>query len=110
MDLQQENLGLSGAHLEELRSKLNIIVNAAGTVEFDTRLDIATDINVRGPLLLMKLAATCQKFEAFCQVSTLFALSDKLGFIDEKIYESGHDWHKEYQKISTMNASEIISS
>lgn len=56
MNLQKENLGLSPQMRDDLYNNLNVIINCAGTVEFDTRLDIATDINVRGTLLLMKLA------------------------------------------------------
>ena len=66
LDLSKSNLGLSPQMEEELLGNLNVIINSAGTVEFDTRLDIATDINVRGPLLLMKLAEKCVNFECFC--------------------------------------------
>ena len=50
------------------------------------RLDLQTDINVGAPLMLMKLAQKCLKFETFCHVSTTFAMSDKTGFIDEKTF------------------------
>ena len=89
MDLALPNLGLSKEMRQELIENLNIIINSAGMVEFNTRLDIATNINVTGPLLLMQLAEKCHNFEGFCQVSTLFALSDRTGFMEEKIYESG---------------------
>lgn len=56
MDLTKSNLGLSPLQRDDLIQNLNIIVNSAGTVDFDTRLDIAVDTNVRGPLLLMNLA------------------------------------------------------
>jgi hypothetical protein len=39
---------------------------------------------VRGPLVLMKLAEKCKNIEVFCQISTLFSISDNIGFIDEK--------------------------
>jgi hypothetical protein len=48
------------------------------------RNDISTEINVRGPLVLMKLAEKCKNIEVFCQISTLFSISDNIGFIDEK--------------------------
>ena len=65
LDLTLENLGLTPQIEQELIENLNVIINAAGTVEFDTRLDLATDVNVRGPLLLMKLAERCKRFECF---------------------------------------------
>lgn len=93
-DLSKNILGLTPAQHDDLLQNLNIIINSAGPREFDTRLDIAADINVRGPLLLMKLAEQCPNFEAFCQISTLFAVSDKMGFIDERMYsgDTEHDW------------------
>jgi alcohol-forming fatty acyl-CoA reductase len=93
-----------------LYNNLNIIINSAGTVEFDTRLDIATEINVRGPLLLMELAQKCANFESFVQVSTLFAVSDNTGFIDEKIFESRHNWLEEYEQICNSNITEITDT
>jgi len=53
-------------------------------------------VNVTGPLMLMSLAEECHNFEGFCQISTLFTLADKTGFIDEKGYESTKDWKGEY--------------
>ena len=66
MDLTKDNLGLNPGQIEELKTNLNIIINAAGNLEFSTRLDHAVDINVRGPLKLMMLAEQCANFETFC--------------------------------------------
>lgn len=77
-------------------------------MEFDTRLDISTKINVTGPLKLMQLAKECPNFEVFCQVSTLYGFVDRTGFIDEKIaYPSDHDWVKEYERIKNTNHVDI---
>ena len=59
MDLSKDDLGLTPAMKDELLQNLNIIINSAGCVEFDTRLDIQVDTNVRGPLKLMGLAQQC---------------------------------------------------
>ena len=56
LDLSHDDLGLSKQMKEELIQNLNIIVNSAGCVEFDTRLDTQVDTNVRGPLKLLGLA------------------------------------------------------
>ena len=76
LDLSKENLGISKKDHDDLLQNLNVIINCAGTVEFDTRLDLATTINVTGPLKLMQLAEQCQNFEAFCQISTTFAVCE----------------------------------
>ena len=77
-------------------------------MEFDSRLDVQADINVRAPLLLMELAEKCHNFQAFCHVSTLFALCERTGFIDERMYESDHDWHAEYERITQMSPTEVV--
>ena len=110
MDLSRDDLGLSKQMKEELVQNLNIIINSAGCVEFDTRLDIQVDTNVRGPLKLIGLARECQNFECFTQVSTCFALCDKIGFIDEKMQESPHVWEKEYQDLLQMTHKQIIEN
>jgi hypothetical protein len=57
--------------------------------------------------LLFDLAASCQSIECFCHVSSLYALSDKVGFLDEKFYNSGHGWQLEYLKIQEMDQDNI---
>ena len=82
---------------------MNIIINAGGTSDFNARLDIAKDLNVRAPRKLMELAEKCHKFEMFCQISTLLALSDRSGFIDEKMYESSHNWEADCKRIESTH-------
>lgn len=109
MDLSQDNLGLTPARYDDLLQNLNIIINSAGNIGFDTRLDIATELHVRGPLLLLKLAEQCPNFEAFCQISTLFAVSDKTGFIEEKYNsDSEHDWQSDYERIRNMSRVDLL--
>jgi fatty acyl-CoA reductase len=62
MDLSASDLGLTTQMRQELVENLNIIINSAGSVEFDTRLDIATKINVAGPLRLVQLSEQCHNF------------------------------------------------
>lgn len=59
MDLRKADLGLSVKQREDLVANLNVIINSAGTVEFDTRLDLATSVNVTGAVALMQLADQC---------------------------------------------------
>jgi hypothetical protein len=52
--------------MDDLQQNLNIIINAAGTSDFNSRLDVAVDMNVSAPLFLLELAEKCHKFEMFC--------------------------------------------
>ena len=86
-----------------LISNVNIIINAAGTSQLDTQLDTSIKKNVKAPLYLLDFAQQCHQLEAFCHVSSLYALADRTGFIDEKMYASNHDWPNEYQNICGMS-------
>ncbi len=61
---------------EALLKDLNIIINCAGSTEFNNTLDSATKINVSGPLKLLKLAEECRNFECICHISTCYAICD----------------------------------
>lgn len=110
MDLSKPDLGLNPATRDELVNKLNVIINSAGSVEFNERLDRQVDTNVRGPLNLLKLASECHNFECFAQVSTCYAICEKIGFLDEKMHESTHIWEQKYQQILQMNYEEVMQN
>jgi thioester reductase-like protein len=90
-------MGLSDKDMELLVAEVSVIINCAGTTDFNTRLDLATRTNVTGPLRLLQLAEKCgDKFQCFCQVSTCYAVSDKQGFIEERLIESAVNWQATY--------------
>ena len=82
-------------------------MNAAGAVDFNTRLDRAIDTNVRGTLKLMQLAEQCSHLDCFAHVSTTFSLCDKVGFIDEKSQPGNLNWEGDLQRIMNMTSSQI---
>jgi dTDP-4-dehydrorhamnose reductase len=65
-----------------------MIINCAAATDFKLALDVSTQLNVSGPLKLLKLAEECKSLDSFCQMSSCFSLSDKTGFMEEKLYES----------------------
>jgi hypothetical protein len=91
-----------------LESQLNIIINCAGSVDFGTRLDQAVRINVTGPLLLLKLAENCKNFLGFCHLSSCYAISDRQGFVEERLYESSINWESAYKQITAMTLVDIV--
>ena len=88
---------------------MNVIINSQGTQQFETHLELAVDLNVRDPLILMSLAEQCKNLEVFCHISTLFAVAEKTGFIDEKLYASDShiDWEVAYNRIRKMRSADI---
>ena len=58
------DLGFSTELRQELTQNLNIIINAAASMDFDEQLDVAVRINTTGVLLLLKLAEESRNIEA----------------------------------------------
>ncbi|CAH2101865.1 unnamed protein product [Euphydryas editha] len=85
-DMQLPGLGLSEVDRKLLTSRVTIIINSAATVKFDEKLSIATGINVRGTVEVIKLAKECRNLKAITHVSTAFS-NTHLKYIGEKIYD-----------------------
>ncbi|XP_045458029.1 fatty acyl-CoA reductase wat-like [Melitaea cinxia] len=85
-DMELPGLGLSDGDRKLLKSRVTIIINSAATVKFDEKLSIATGINVRGTVEIIKLAKECRNLIAITHVSTAFA-NTHLKCIEEKIYD-----------------------
>ena len=92
---------------DEITQNLNIIINAAASINFDEKLDFAIRLNTTGPLLLLKLAEECPAIEALMQVSTTTVNCDRTGYVEETLYDSGVDWQAEYNKLVNMGRRDL---
>lgn len=93
-----------------LVNEVNIIINSAGNVDMNCRLDLSVKTNVFGALQLMELAEDCKQIECFCQVSTCYAIIDNhemQGPIEERIVRSPFDWGALYRMISEMSVNDV---
>ena len=97
------DLGLPPELRSELVENLNIVINAAASMDFDEQMDVAIRLNTTGALLLLKLAEESPNVEAFLQVSTTTTNCDRTGYVEETLYDSGIDWQAEYNKLVTMS-------
>ncbi|EHA8587555.1 Fatty acyl-CoA reductase 3 [Cocos nucifera] len=89
-DIIHENLGIRDSDLiEELRKKIDIVVNVAATTNFDERYDVALDINVIGAKHVLEFAKKCVKLEMLLHVSSAFVAGMKEGLILEKAFHMG---------------------
>lgn len=77
----------------------NIILNSAASVNFDDPLKEALQINYFGCLRMLDLAKECKNLEVFTHVSTCYVNCNRSGYIEEKIYDTGH-----------VNIDELVSS
>jgi thioester reductase-like protein len=103
----REDLGLTDKQRQDLVKDLNVIINCAACLDLEARIEISLRANVGGPLKLLKLAEECPKMLCFLQVSSAFVNSDRTGFLEERIYESTHNWSEDYQRVLTMPARDL---
>ncbi|KAG2726108.1 hypothetical protein I3760_01G097300 [Carya illinoinensis] len=87
-DVREHNLGLDAQVGDVIRKEANIIVNSAATTDFRERYDVAVDINIRGPCLLLSFAKMCKKLELFLHISTAYihAIGEGI-FMEESLRE-----------------------
>lgn len=85
-DMELPGLGLNDRDRKLLTSRVTIIINSAATVKFDEKLSVATGINVRGTVEIIKLAKECRNLIAITHVSTAYC-NTHLKYIEEKIYD-----------------------
>ncbi|KAF5194509.1 Fatty acyl-coa reductase [Thalictrum thalictroides] len=89
-DVIYGNMGVQNSEmLEEMWSKINIIVNVAGNTKFDERYDVALDVNTFGSINVMNFAKNCIKLEMLLHVSTAYVCGEKSGRILEKPFRMG---------------------
>lgn len=93
-DLLKDGLGLSPEDYKELTENLHVMINCAASVDFNATLKDAIDINVYGTLRMFDLAKNVRNLESFLHVSTAYVNADKLGFIEEKVYDLSIDPEK----------------
>jgi thioester reductase-like protein len=75
-DIEQENLGVSGATRERLRSEVTTVVHCAASVAFDMPLEDSRRVNVGGTLRMLELARSCARLERFSYVSTAYVAGE----------------------------------
>ena len=92
---------------EMITNDCQIIFNIAASVDFNSRLDQAIDINIDGALRMQQLAKDCKQIECFTHMSTWYVNSEKRGFIEEKIYDVNFDVEQRINYLKTLSVKEI---
>ncbi|XP_053622068.1 fatty acyl-CoA reductase wat-like isoform X2 [Plodia interpunctella] len=105
-DFEQPGLGLAVTDRQMLIGKINIIFHGAATVKFDEHLRKAININVRGPLNLLKLAREMKNLDVLMHVSTAFS-NCHLSHVEEKFYTFDDDCQKLFEIIDKLSLQEI---
>ncbi|CAI5465740.1 unnamed protein product [Closterium sp. Yama58-4] len=97
-DISIEGLGLSASVLEEIRSKVQVVINSAATTTFDERYDVALNINTQGPRRLLELAHSCPYLQLLLHVSTAFVNGRRRGRCMERPFNYGDTIAAELQQ------------
>ena len=82
-DLTNERLGIDAKTYDELTKQITLVVNSAATVTFDEQLDLAIELNARGPGRLLQFARDCGNVPMM-QVSTCYVCGDRSGVVAEE--------------------------
>jgi fatty acyl-CoA reductase len=81
------------------------MINCAASVNFDDPLLEALNINYFGTLRMLDLAQNAKNIEVFTHVSTAYVNSNRVGSIEEKVYdlEGGKDPEELIAEILKLN-------
>ncbi len=84
-DISVDGLGIPAEVLEEIQNEVDIVINSAAVVSFDSPLDSALELNVLGAHRVAKFANSCPK-AALIHVSTAYVSGTRRGVIPETPY------------------------
>ena len=70
-DISAEGLGIAADLLEQLQAEVDIVINSAAVVSFDSPLDSALELNVLGAHRVAQFANSCPN-AALIHVSTAY--------------------------------------
>jgi len=110
-DLLKENVALSTNDENFIIENIDVIIHGAASVDFNSRLDEAININIMGTLRMYALSKKCKKLQNFLHISTAYVNSDqKSGWIDEEIYPIEADPEKVLEGLMKMPVEELVSN
>lgn len=84
-DVNEENLGMSDYWAKQLASKIDVVVNFAGLVDFNPDLRDAFDVNVKGAMNVAAFASKCRQ-KKLLHTSTCYVAGIRQGSVPEKVY------------------------
>lgn len=89
-DISSEDLGIPAELLEQLKQEVDIVINSAAVVSFDSPIDSALELNVRGARRVARFANACQH-ALLVHVSTAYVNGTRRGSVPETTYHSMPD-------------------
>ena len=105
-DLNQDRLGLSDSDYQRLTEEVQILINSAAIVEFDSPIDDAVQMNVISAQRAVELAKSCPN-AVFVHISTAYSCGSTPGKVPEELHLSYADIAKQL-KAEGENAPATI--
>lgn len=105
-DCTLAGLGLSPDERQMLTSKIDVVFHLAATVNFDERLNLAFNINVRATSDVLELCREMINLKCFMHVSTAYS-NCHLKTIEEVFYEYPVDIHELGKLLARLSDEEI---
>jgi nucleoside-diphosphate-sugar epimerase len=95
-------MGISPTDTQTLIENVDLVINCAASVDFNTRLDDAARINIFGTLRAHDLFSRMVRGKTFLHVSTAYVNADIPGFLEERIYPKGFDPEALFAELQAM--------
>ncbi|XP_065348997.1 putative fatty acyl-CoA reductase CG8306 [Cloeon dipterum] len=97
-DIGEENLGLSDADRKTLQDNVSVVFHSAATLDFETGIKPAVQINLRGTRSVVQLAQSLPKLKAFVHVSSAY-VNCLRNDVKEELYPVEHDPDKIIEQV-----------
>lgn len=83
-DVCSANLGIDADKTNEIAKEIDVIINSAANTTWDTRYDVAININTKGPARVLEFGKKCKKLGLFLHVSSAYVNGTRQGVFFEK--------------------------
>ena len=90
-----------------LIDNVHIVINSAASIDFNSRLDEAININIKGTLRVYDLVRRMKRLENFVHISTAYVNCNLQGWIEERIYDIDQDPEKMIQDLLKIPVTEL---
>lgn len=108
-DISEEKLGLSDNDFNVLCDHVNIVVHCAATLDFETDLKTAININLMGTKRIVELSKQIKNLQCLLHVSSAYVNSNK-NYAMEKIYDAPANYNDIINYALTMDTDKLNSS
>jgi len=108
-DISEEKLGLSDDDFKMLCDNVNIVVHCAATLDFETDLKTAVNINLMGTIRVVELSKQIKNLQCLLHVSSAYVNSNK-NYAMEKIYDAPANYNDIINYALTMDDDQFNST